>query len=91
MFVCVKPKFERPKSPEIVRKLDMSYQETINLKFRPIYCPHCNIHVIDFFEDMIGHLAFKCPNCKGTVLINAAYFHRSDAAAKRKRFQIKRP
>ena len=89
MFVCVKPKFEKPKSPELIKKLEMSYNETEDLNFRPVYCPHCNIHVIDFFEDVVDHLAFKCPNCKGTVLINAAYFHRSDAACARKLYFIK--
>ena len=91
MFVCIKPKFEKPKTPETIQKLEKSYQETMNMRFRAVNCPHCNLHIIDFFEDIIGHLAFKCPHCKGTVLINAAYFHRSNAAAERKRFHITRP
>ena len=89
MFVCVKPKFEKPKTPDTIRKLDLSYQETKDMKFRPVYCPNCKLHVIDLFEDIIGHLAFKCPNCQGTVLINSAYFHRSYAGVTRKRYYRK--
>lgn len=89
MFVCVKPQFEMPKTPDTIRKLNLSFQETKDMKFRPVYCPNCKIHVIDFFEDIVGHLAFKCPKCKGTILINTAYFHRSYAAGIRKRYYLK--
>ena len=85
MYVCVKPKFEKPKTPETVRKLQLSAYETKEMAFRHVFCPHCGIHIIDVFEDICGHFAIKCLRCKGTVLINAAYFHRSDAAAARKR------
>ena len=84
MYVCVKPNFEKAKSPETIRKLKMSADETQMMRFRPVFCPHCGIHIIDVFEDIQGHFALKCLKCKGTVLINSAYFHRSDAAAKRK-------
>ncbi len=77
MFVCVKPKFEKPMTEETAGKLRQSRSETEEMGFRPVYCPYCALHVIDLFEDSSGHLAFKCPRCKGTVLINAAYFHRN--------------
>ena len=85
MYVCVKPSFEKTKSPEVIRKLELSAMETQEMKYRHVFCPHCGIHIIDVFEDIHGHFAIKCLKCKGTVLINAAYFHRSDAAARRKR------
>ena len=89
MFVCLKPKFEKPKSPETIEKLEKSYLEIKDMEFRRVNCPHCGIHVIDFFEDVVGHLAFKCPKCKGTILINSAYFHRSRTAGMRKTSYIK--
>ena len=88
MFVCVKPKFEKPMTEETAGKLRLSHSETEEMGFRPVYCPYCALHVIDLFEDSSGHLAFKCPRCKGTVLINAAYFHRSrrhDPGTRRRR------
>ena len=91
MYVCVRPKFEKPKSPETINKLELSKQETQEMTFRHVFCPHCGIHIIDVFEDICGHFAIKCLNCKGTVLINAAYFHRSRSAAfRRYQVQIKR-
>lgn len=89
MYVCVRPKFEKPKSTETIKKLELSKRETQTMEYRHVYCPHCGIHIIDVFEDIGGHFAIKCLNCKGTVLINSAYFHRSNTAALR-RFRMKR-
>ena len=84
-FVPIRPKFQIEVSQEVQRKIDQSYAETLNMTFRAVRCPYCKTHIVDVFEDVIGHFAAKCPKCKSLVPINAAYFKRSAYAARMKR------
>ena len=90
MFVTVKPRFQdKPLSKEVSEKIDKSYNETVDMKFRPIFCPYCGWHVVDVFDDIVGHIAIKCNKCKATIPINAAYFHRSEYLARLKRAKLR--
>ena len=60
-FVPIRPKFQIEVSQEIQRKIDQSYAETLNMTFRAVRCPYCKTHIVDVFEDVIGHFAVKCP------------------------------
>lgn len=56
MFVTVKPRFQdKPLSKEVSDKIEKSYNETVDMKFRPIFCPYCDWHVVDVFDDIVGH------------------------------------
>lgn len=90
MFVTVKPRFQdKPLSKEVSEKIDKSYNETVDMKFRPIYCTFCGWHVVDVFDDIVGHIAIKCNKCKATIPINAAYFHRSKYLARLRRAKLR--
>lgn len=77
MYNVVKPKFKCEVSKDVESKLALSLKETENMTFRTIYCPNCGTRVVDVFEDIVGHFAAKCSKCKGTVLVNSAYFRSS--------------
>lgn len=90
MFVTVKPRFQdKPLSKEVSDKIEKSYNETVDMKFRPIFCPYCDWHVVDVFDDIVGHIAIKCNKCKATIPINAAYFHRSEYLARIRRAKLR--
>lgn len=90
MFVTMKPKFvEKEQTPEITMKIENSINEISDMEFRPIYCPYCDRHIVDLFEDVIGHLAVKCWKCKAKIPINSAYFHRSEYIARIKRARLR--
>ena len=74
MYNVVKPKFKCDDSKETEKKLALSLKETENMTFRTIDCPNCGTRVVDVFEDIVGHFAAMCSKCKGTVLVNSAYF-----------------
>ena len=63
------------------------YQSSISedTAFRPVYFPFCRAHIVDVFEDIVGHFALKCQKCKGVVPINTAYFRRMKQAERRKK------
>ena len=77
MYVTVKPKFQNEVSKETAEKIKRSENETMKMRFRPILCPYCDNHIVDVFEDIIGHFAVKCQRCKCVIPINAAYFRTS--------------
>lgn len=83
-FAVIKPKFQVDVTEETQEKIDRSYFETLGMTFRAVHCPYCRTHIVDVFEDVIGHFAVKCPKCKCLVPINAAYFRRHPNAAKRR-------
>lgn len=77
MYIALKPKFQNELSKETEDKIKRSEAETSEMQFRPIYCPYCKNHIVDVFEDIIGHFAIKCQRCKSAIPINAAYFRTS--------------
>jgi len=87
LYVAVKPKFQKDVTAEKAQKIALSQEETSHMEFRPILCPFCDTHIVDVFEDIIGHLAVKCQKCKGVIPINAAYFRSSEYVARIKRAQ----
>ena len=90
LFVTIKPRFiEKELTPEVIQKIETSIQEADDLEFRPIYCPYCGRHIVDLFDDMIGHIAVKCWKCKGKIPINAAYFNRSEYIARIRRAKLR--
>lgn len=86
MYNVVKPKFKCEVSKDVESKLALSLKETENMTFRTIYCPNCGTRVVDVFEDIVGHFAAKCSKCKGTVLVNSAYFHSSSYRMGKKKY-----
>lgn len=86
MFVAVKPRFQdKPLSKDVADRIKKSFEETKDMRFRPIFCPYCDWHVVDVFEDIVGHIAIKCNKCKAIIPINSAYFHSSEYIAQIKR------
>ena len=76
MYAVIKPKYQSSISEDTLRKIEKSCAETADMAFRPVYCPFCRAHIVDVFEDIVGHFALKCQKCKGVVPINTAYFRR---------------
>ena len=58
----------------VYRLLKKSRIETDTLKQRDLRCPECNFKIQTVFSDAKGHLGVKCPKCKGTYVLNLAYF-----------------
>ena len=88
MYIPVKPKFQKQISQDMDRRINLSLTEVKELEFRPILCPYCDQHIVDVFEDIIGHFAVKCQKCKSVIPINAAYFQSSEYVARLKRAQL---
>jgi phage FluMu protein Com len=55
-------------------KLDISKQETINLRQRDLRCPNCKYLITKLYSDISGHMQFKCPKCKEVYVLNLALF-----------------
>ena len=70
MYAVIKPKYQSSISEDTLRKIEKSCDET---------------HIVDVFEDIVGHFALKCQKCKGVVPINTAYFRRMKQAERRKK------
>ena len=88
--MAIKPKFQdKPLSKEVSERIDKSYNETVDMKFRSIFCPYCGWYVVDVFDDIVGHIAIKCNKCKAAIPINAAYFHRSEYIARIRRAKLR--
>ena len=85
MYAVIKPKYQSSISEDTLRKIEKSCAETADMAFRPVYCPFCRAHIVDVFEDIVGHFALKCQKCKGVVPINTAYFRRMKQAERRKK------
>lgn len=70
-----KPKFQTPPVPgKIEYFMKISYEETVSLTEREVKCPYCGFPLSHVFSDAQGHLRVKCPKCKGTAIVNLAYF-----------------
>ncbi len=61
-------------SQEDQLKLDISKQETINLRERELRCPNCKFLINKLYSDISGHIQFKCPKCKEVYIMNLALF-----------------
>lgn len=59
-------------------KLDISEQETFNLKERDICCPHCRFLIYKVYQDVSGHMRVKCPKCKRCYAVNLQMFRTTD-------------
>lgn len=80
-----KPKFQRMPVPEkIVHFLQISHEECVDLTEREVLCPYCRFPLTHVFSDARGHLRVKCPKCKGTAIVNLAYFYKSKHLGKLK-------
>ena len=63
----------------------------MDLTEREVLCPYCKFPVSRVFSDAKGHLRAKCPKCKGTAIVNLAYFRISKGFSKLKaRYQKNR-
>ena len=73
-----KPKFQNVPVPETVEYfMRISTEECVNLTEREVKCPYCHFPLTHVFSDASGHLRVKCPKCKGTAIVNLAYFYTS--------------
>ena len=63
-------------SEDVKRKLELSREETENLKEREIRCPNCGFLITKVFSDINGHLQIKCEKCKSVNILNLAYFRK---------------
>lgn len=89
MFVSIEPKFRKALTQDVIDHIEMSQNEVSEMVFRPILCPYCDQHIVDVFEDMVGHFAVKCQKCKAVLPINAAYFRSSEYVARLKRARLR--
>lgn len=62
--------------PELRRKMERSYAESLSLTERSLHCPYCAFRIQTVFSDARGHLRSKCPKCKEITVFNLAYFRR---------------
>ena len=70
-----KPKFQSAPVPEKVEYfMRISTEECVNLAEREVKCPYCGFPLTHVFSDASGHLRVKCQKCKGTAIVNLAYF-----------------
>lgn len=61
---------------ETVNKLNISLSKCENMDERMLRCPLCKFPIIGILSDATGHLRFKCPKCKSSVVVNLSYFRR---------------
>lgn len=66
----------KPVSPEVKEKLDLSYQESLDLTERELRCPYCDFYLDTLYSDTAGHFKTKCDNCKNLIIFNLGYFRR---------------
>ena len=64
--------------------MQVSFQECVDLTERDVLCPYCQFPADRVFSDARGHLRLKCPKCKGTAVLNLAYFRTSNDFGKLK-------
>ena len=77
------PKYQRKPMPEKVEYfLIISHEECVDLMERDVLCPYCGFRLHRVFSDAQGHLRVKCQKCKGTAIVNLAYFYRSKGLGK---------
>ena len=61
---------------DVLRKLELSAQETKGMRKRDLRCPICGYRIEGVYEDRIGHVEVKCRKCKFEGPVNLAYFRR---------------
>ena len=63
-------------SPEVQRKLNISYADAQYLSLRDIKCPYCGFLIEKVFSDIKGHKMVYCRKCKAEYVIDLALFRR---------------
>lgn len=63
-------------SPEVRRKLHISYADAQFLTLRDIKCPYCGFLIEKVFSDVKGHKMVYCRKCKTEYVIDFALFRR---------------
>ena len=63
-------------SPEILRLLELSWNEVSGMEERDLKCPICGFRVEGVYADRTGHANIKCRKCKFSGPVNLAYFRR---------------
>ena len=63
-------------SPEVLRLLELSWNEVSGMEERDLKCPICGFRVKGVYADRTGHANIKCRKCKFSGPVNLAYFRR---------------
>ena len=63
-------------SPEVLRLLELSWQEVEEMDKRDLKCPICGFRIEGVYADRTGHAEVKCRKCKFEGPVNLAYFRR---------------
>ena len=63
-------------SPEVLRLLELSWQEVEEMDKRDLKCPICGFRIEGAYADRTGHADVKCRKCKFEGPVNLAYFRR---------------
>ena len=63
-------------SPEVLRLLELSWQEVEEMDKRDLKCPICGFRSEGVYADRTGHAEVKCRKCKFEGPVNLAYFRR---------------
>ena len=63
-------------SPEVLRLLELSWNEVSGMEERDLKCPICGFRVEGVYADRTGHANIKCRKCKFSGPVNLAYFRR---------------
>ena len=63
-------------SPEVLRLLELSWQEVEEMDKRDLKCPICGFRIEGVYADRTGHAEVKCRQCKFEGPVNLAYFRR---------------
>jgi phage FluMu protein Com len=65
-------------TPREQRLLDLSVQETVDLKKRDLRCPYCHFLIERVYSDIRGHMETKCPKCRSVYVVNLSYFRKKE-------------
>lgn len=63
-------------SPEVLRLLELSWNEVSGMEEWDLKCPICGFRVEGVYADRTGHANIKCRKCKFSGPVNLAYFRR---------------
>ena len=63
-------------SPEVLRLLELSWQEVEEMDKRDLKCPICGFRIEGVYADRNGHAEVKRRKCKFEGPVNLAYFRR---------------
>ena len=61
---------------EVLRLLELSWQEVEEMDKRDLKCPICGFRIEGVYADRTGHAEVKCRKCKFEGPVNLAYFRR---------------